>query len=77
MIDHGVEISAVPIREGSALATFLYSFGPALLIIGLYVWMYRRAAQGGGLAGGGVFGMARAARGATTWKQGRKSPSTT
>ena len=59
MIDHEVEISAVPIREGSTLATLLYSFGPALLLISLYVWMYRRAAQGGGLAGGGLLGIGK------------------
>ncbi|HET9577712.1 MAG TPA: ATP-dependent zinc metalloprotease FtsH [Usitatibacter sp.] len=60
MIDQGVEISAVPIREGSLLGTLLYSFGPALLLIGLYVWMYRRAAQGGGLGGpGGLLGIGK------------------
>jgi cell division protease FtsH len=60
MIDQGVEISAVPIREGSLLATLLFSFGPALLLIGLYVWMYRRAAQGsGGLGAGGLLGIGR------------------
>lgn len=60
MIDHNVEISAVPIREGSLLGTLLFSFGPALLLIALYVWMYRRAAQGGGLGGaGGLLGIGK------------------
>jgi len=59
MIDHGVEISAVPIREGSALGTLLYSFGPALLLIGLYVWMYRRAAGGMGMGAGGLLGIGK------------------
>ncbi len=58
LIDHDVEISAVPIRQGSALATLLFGFGPALLIIGFYVWLYRRAMQGGGL-GGGMMGIGR------------------
>ena len=51
LIQHKVEISAIPIQNGSAWATLLYGFGPAILIIGFYVWMYRRAAQGGGLGG--------------------------
>ena len=52
LIAHGVEISAEPIDEGSnPLATLLFGFGPALLLIAFYVWLFRRA-QGGGLAGG-------------------------
>src|SRR5262249_55508380 len=48
LIDHGVEISAKPIQEGgSPWVTLLYGFGPALLFIGFYVWMFRRAAQQG------------------------------
>jgi cell division protease FtsH len=58
LIDHGVEISAVPIRSGSAWGTLLLGFGPAILIIAFYVWMYRRAAQtGGGL--GGLMGIGK------------------
>lgn len=52
LIDNKVEISAIPIQSGSGLATLLYGFGPAILIIVFYVWIYRRAAQGGGLGGG-------------------------
>jgi cell division protease FtsH len=53
LIDNGVEISAKPIEEGdSPLATLLFGFGPALLFIGFYVWMFRRAAQQGGGMGG-------------------------
>jgi cell division protease FtsH len=60
LIDHNVEISAVPIQSGSLLATFLYGFGPAILLIGFYVWLYRRAAQQGGLGmGGSIFGMGK------------------
>jgi cell division protease FtsH len=53
LIQNGVEISAEPIQEGgSSWFTLLFGFGPALLIIVFYVWMYRRAsAQGGGLGG--------------------------
>jgi cell division protease FtsH len=58
LIEHKVEISAIPLQTGDGLATLLYGFGPALLIIGFYVWMFRRAAKGGGgLMGGGLFGL--------------------
>jgi cell division protease FtsH len=60
LIQHNVEISAVPIQQGNGWATLLYGFGPALLIIGFYVWMYRRAAaQTGGMGMGGMFGIGR------------------
>jgi cell division protease FtsH len=59
LIDNKVEISAEPIQEGgSPWVTLLFGFGPALLIIGFYVWMFRRAAQGGGM-GGGLMGIGR------------------
>ncbi len=59
LIDHGVEISAKPIQEGaSSWTTLLIGFGPALLFIGFYVWMFRRAQQGGGL-GGGLMGIGK------------------
>jgi cell division protease FtsH len=58
LIEHQVEISAVPI-QGSGVATLLYGFGPALLLIGFYVWMYRRAQQLGGGIGGGLLGIGK------------------
>jgi cell division protease FtsH len=58
LIGHGVEISAKPIQEGSPWSTLLFGFGPALLFIGFYVWMFRRAQQGGGL-GGGLMGLGK------------------
>ncbi|HEX2741583.1 MAG TPA: ATP-dependent metallopeptidase FtsH/Yme1/Tma family protein, partial [Rubrobacter sp.] len=46
LIDKGVEISARPIQEGGGLwQTLLFAFGPALLLIGGYIWLYRRAQQ--------------------------------
>ena len=59
LIEHGVEISAKPIEEGgNAVTTFILGFGPALLFIGFYIWMFRRAAQqGGGM--GGLMGIGR------------------
>jgi cell division protease FtsH len=60
LVDNGVEISAVPIRVGgSPLTTLLFGFGPALLLIGFYVWIYRRAARQGGMGGGGLMGIGR------------------
>ncbi len=58
LIDNKVEISAVPIQSGSGWATLLFGFGPAILIIAFYVWLYRRAMQQGGL-GGGMFGIGK------------------
>jgi cell division protease FtsH len=59
LIENGVEISAKPIEEGgSLLTTLLFGFGPALLFIGFYVWMFRRAQQGAGL-GGGLMGIGK------------------
>jgi cell division protease FtsH len=58
LIKNQVEISAVPIRQGSGWQTLLLGFGPALLLIGFYVWMYRRAAQGG-MGAAGLMGIGR------------------
>src|SRR4029079_17338545 len=63
LVDNGVEISAEPIDEGgSPWATLLFGFGPALLLIAFYVWLYRRTAQGGGLGGALGIGKSRARR---------------
>ncbi|HEV3477608.1 MAG TPA: ATP-dependent metallopeptidase FtsH/Yme1/Tma family protein, partial [Rubrobacteraceae bacterium] len=54
LIDNGVQITAEPIQEGGSLwQTLLFAFGPALLLIGGYIWLYRRAQQQGG---GGIGG---------------------
>ncbi len=58
LIAHGVEISAEPIQQGNPWLGLLFSFAPALLLIGLYVWAFRRAAKQGGL-GGGLMGIGR------------------
>ncbi|WP_241687687.1 ATP-dependent zinc metalloprotease FtsH [Janthinobacterium sp. 17J80-10] len=60
LIEHDVEISAVPIQSGNGWATLLFGFGPAILLIAFYVWLYRRTmAQTGGGLGGGVFGIGK------------------
>jgi cell division protease FtsH len=60
LIDNGVEISAEPIQEGGSWwSTLLFAFGPALLLIGGYIWLYRRSAQQGGGMGGALTGVGR------------------
>jgi cell division protease FtsH len=60
LIDNGVEISAVPIRQGGGpIATLLFGFGPAILLIGFYVWLWRRAQKQGGGMGGALTGIGR------------------
>ncbi|NGM88742.1 ATP-dependent zinc metalloprotease FtsH [Parapusillimonas sp. SGNA-6] len=59
LIDHKVEIRAVPIKAASPWATMLFGFGPALLIIAFYVWLYRRATKQAGGMGGAMFGMGK------------------
>ncbi|MCC6769784.1 MAG: ATP-dependent zinc metalloprotease FtsH [Gemmatimonadaceae bacterium] len=56
LIANGVEISAKPIQQGNTWTSLLFSFAPALLIIGLYVWMFRRATRHGGGLGGALTG---------------------
>src|SRR5215204_3620277 len=60
LIDNGVEISAKPIQEGGSWwSTLLFAFAPALLLIGGYIWLYRRAQQQGGGVGGALTGVGR------------------
>jgi cell division protease FtsH len=58
-----VVVSAKPPGERSLLETILFSFGPTILLVLLFVWLFRRAAQSAG--GGGMlgqFGRSRARR---------------
>jgi len=60
LIDHKVEISAQPIQPGGSLWTnLLADFGPALLIVALYVWLFRRAAKQGGSMGSTFMGLGK------------------
>lgn len=59
LINNGVEISAKATEEAGGLLSILFGFGPALLFIGFYVWMFRRAARQGGGIGGGMFGIGK------------------
>jgi cell division protease FtsH len=60
---HNVVIKAEPPGQRSLLETILFSFGPTILLVALFIWLFRRAARAGG--GGGVlgqFGRSRARR---------------
>src|ERR671916_366195 len=60
LIDNGVEIMAEPIEQSrSWLQTLLFGFGPALLLVGLFFGLARRAARRGGGGGGPPPGLGR------------------
>ena len=57
LLDKDVEVNARPIDEGRGfLATLLLSFGPTLLIVGLFIYFIRRSAAA---AGGGALALGR------------------
>ncbi len=58
LIDNDVEIIAEPVDSGGGLSTLIFGFGPAILFIAFYVWLFRRASTQGGL-GGGFMGMGK------------------
>jgi cell division protease FtsH len=58
LIGKKVEIRAIPIQSGSGWMTLLFGFGPAILIIAFYVWMFRRSRAGGGI-GGALMGIGK------------------
>ena len=62
--DHNVEISAEPINPGrGVLLNVILGFGPVILLVGLFVWLGRRATAGGGQFGAlGAFSRSRAKR---------------
>ncbi|HEX2126420.1 MAG TPA: ATP-dependent zinc metalloprotease FtsH [Thermoleophilaceae bacterium] len=58
-----VVVNAKPPGDRSLLETLLFSFGPTILLVALFIWLFRRAAAGAG--GGGMlgqFGRSRARR---------------
>jgi cell division protease FtsH len=56
LIENDVVIRAEPIEEnGNPFLSFFIFFGPALLIIAFYIWIYRRAKHSGGMGGIGNF----------------------
>ena len=64
LTEQDVVINAEPPDSRSLFQTILFSFGPTILLVALFVFLFRRAA-GGGAGGGGVlgqFGRSRAKR---------------
>jgi len=60
LIEHGIEIRADPIQEeASSFVVFLRLFGPGLLLIGFYIFIFRRAQKQGGTGFGGIFGIGK------------------
>src|SRR5690606_35582805 len=59
LIANGTEISAEPIQQDNTWLNLLFSIAPAALLIGLYVWFYRRLAKAGGCFGGMLGGMGK------------------
>jgi cell division protease FtsH len=60
--DHNVTIEAQPINQGRGfLLNLILGFGPVILLVGLFVWLSRRAA-GGQMSALGAFGRSRARR---------------
>jgi cell division protease FtsH len=61
--EHNVTVQAKSINSGSLLANILLGFGPVLLLVGLFVFLARRAGGGaGGLGALGAFSRSRARR---------------
>ncbi|HEY1276706.1 MAG TPA: ATP-dependent zinc metalloprotease FtsH, partial [Thermoleophilaceae bacterium] len=61
--EHKVTVNAKPPGDRSLLETILFSFGPTILLVALFIFLARRATAGAG--GGGVlgqFGRSRARR---------------
>ena len=59
LIGHGVKFDVKPREEGSLLMTLLVSWGPMLLLIGVWVYFMRQM-QGGGKGGAFSFGKSKA-----------------
>ena len=59
LINNGVKFDVKPREEGSLLMTLLVSWGPMLLLIGVWVYFLRQM-QGGGKGGAFSFGKSKA-----------------
>ena len=57
--EHDVVINAEPPGERSLWQTILLGFGPTILLVALFIFIFRRMARGGGI---GQFGRSRARR---------------
>jgi cell division protease FtsH len=59
LMKYGVQVSAKPEEEPSLLMTILISWGPFLLLIGVWIYFMRQM-QGGGKGGAFSFGKSKA-----------------
>ena len=72
--DQDVVVNAKPPGSRSLLETILFSFGPTILLVALFIFLFRRAAAAGGAAGCS----SSVARARSAWRpRPRRSPSTT
>jgi cell division protease FtsH len=63
MLKNNVTVNAEPIDDGTPLwQTLIFGFGPTLLLVGIFIWLFRRAASGGGAGGLTGLGRSRAKR---------------
>ena len=60
--ENDVIVQAKPITSGGLLVNLLLGFGPVILLVGLFVFLARRAGGGGGLGALGAFSRSRARR---------------
>src|SRR4051794_6280697 len=62
LISNNVKLSAEPINQGNGfLTSLIFGFGPVILLVGLFIWISRRA-SGGQMGALGAFGRSRARR---------------
>ncbi|MEA2444844.1 MAG: cell division protease FtsH [Thermoleophilales bacterium] len=63
LLQKGVVVNAKPLDQGTPLwQTLIFGFGPTLLLVGIFVWIARRAATAGGAGGLAGLGRSRAKR---------------
>jgi len=60
--ENGVIVQAKPINSGGLLVNLLLGFGPVILLVGLFVFLARRAGGSGGMGALGAFSRSRARR---------------
>ena len=63
MLEKDVTVNAKELDEGTPLwQTLVFGFGPTLLLVGIFIWLFRRAAAGGGAGGLSGLGRSKAKR---------------
>ena len=60
--ENGVIVQAKPINSGGLLTNLLLGFGPVILLVGLFVFLARRAGGGAGMGALGAFSRSKARR---------------